>query len=154
MRNGKTIATLVILTMLLLPFVCLADETDDLRKKIMFDQKKLLVMENVEFTKDEGDAFWPLFDKLQEELFVVNQRSAKLILAYASVYETLTDDQAAKIVNEYFATRRERTAIFDEYVQQMLKVLPTKKVFRYVQVENKLEVMARYEIAKEVPLAR
>lgn len=154
MRNGKTIATLVILTMLLLPFVCLADETDDLRKKIMFDQKKLLVMENVEFTADEGEAFWPLFDKLQEELFVVNQRSAKLILAYASVYETLTDDQAAKIVNEYFATRRERTAIFDEYVQQMLKVLPTKKVFRYVQVENKLEVMARYEIAKEVPLAR
>ena len=154
MRNGKTIATLVILTMLLLPFVCLADETDDLRKKIMFDQKKLLVMENVEFTTDEGEAFWPLFDKLQEELFVVNQRSAKLILAYASVYETLTDDQAAKIVNEYFAIRRERTAIFDKYVQQMLKNLPTKKVFRYVQVENKLEVMARYEIAKEVPLAR
>ena len=154
MRNGKTIARLVILTMLLLPFVCLADETDDLRKKIMFDQKKLLVMENVEFTTVEGEAFWPLFDKLQEELFVVNQRSAKLILAYASVYETLTDDQATKIVNEYFAIRRERTAIFDEYVQQMLKVLPTKKVFRYVQVENKLEVMARYEIAKEVPLAR
>ncbi len=154
MRNGKTIATLVILTMLLLPFVCLADETDDLRKKIMFDQKKLLVMENVEFTKDEGETFWPLFDKLQEELFVVNQRSAKLILAYASVYETLTDDQAAKIVNEYFAIRKERTAIFDKYVQQMLKNLPAKKVFRYVQVENKLEVMARYEIAKEVPLAR
>ena len=154
MRNGKTLATLVILTMLLLPFVCLADETDDLRKKIMFDQKKLLVMENVEFTTGEGEAFWPLFDKLQEELFVVNQRSAKLILAYASVYETLTDDQAAKIVNEYFAIRRERTAIFDKYVQQMLKVLPTKKVFRYVQVENKLEVMARYEIAKKVPLAR
>ena len=154
MRNGKTIAMLVILTMLLLPFVCLADETDDLRKKIMFDQKKLLVMENVEFTKDEGEAFWPLFDKLQEELFLVNQRSAKLILAYASVYETLTDDQAAKIVNEYFAIRKERTAVFDKYVQQMLKNLPTKKVFRYVQVENKLEVMARYEIAKKVPLAQ
>ncbi len=154
MRNVKTIATLVILTMLLLPFVCLADETDDLRKKIMFDQKKLLVMENVEFTKDEGEAFWPLFDKLQEELFVVNQRSAKLILAYASVYETLTDKQAVKIVNGYFANRKERTAILNKYVQQMLKNLPAKKVFRYVQVENKLEVMARYEIAKEVPLAR
>ena len=154
MRNGKTIARLVILTMLLLPFVCLADETDDLRKKIMFDQKKLLVMENVEFTKDEGEAFWPLFDKLQEELFVVNQRSAKLILAYASVYETLTDKQAAKIVNEYFANRKERTAILNKYVQQMLKNLPAKKVFRYVQVENKLEVMAHYEIAKEVPLAQ
>lgn len=36
----------------------------------------------------------------------------------------------------------------------MLKVLPTKKVFRYVQVENKLEVMERCEIAKKVPLAR
>ena len=154
MRNGKTIATLIILTMFLLPFVCLADETDDLRKKIMFDQKKLLVMENVEFTKDEGEAFWPLFDKLQEELFVVNQRSAKLILAYASVYETLTDKQAAKIVNEYFANRKERTAILDKYVQLMLKNLPAKKVFRYVQVENKLEVMARYEIAKSVPLAQ
>ena len=34
------------------------------------------------------------------------------------------------------------------------KVLPGKKAFRYLQVESKLSAIGRYELAKEIPLAR
>ncbi|MBW2505026.1 MAG: hypothetical protein JRE16_10720, partial [Deltaproteobacteria bacterium] len=57
-----------------------ADDTAELRKKIMMDQKKLIIMDNMEFTEEEAQAFWPVFDKHQESLFQVNQRGAKLIL--------------------------------------------------------------------------
>jgi len=106
----------------------------------------LIVMQNMEFTADEGKFFWPVYDELQKDLFQANQRAAKLIVAYASVYQTLTDDQAAKIVA--------RTAILDRSMQKLAKGLPAKKVFRYLQVENKLEAIARYEIAKQIPLAQ
>jgi len=81
-------------------------------------------------------------------------RPAKLIVAYASVYQTLTDDQAAKIVVEYFDIQKSRTAILDRSMQKLAKGLPAKKVFRYLQVENKLEAIARYELAKQTPLVQ
>ena len=120
----------------------------------MFDQKKLIVLQNMEFTTDEGKIFWPVYEDLQKELFQASQRAARLIVAYASAYQTLTDDQAEKIVAEYFDIQKSRTSILESYMQKLAKGLTAKKVFRYLQVENKLEAIARYELAKEIPLAQ
>ncbi|MCK4507073.1 MAG: hypothetical protein KAU27_00930 [Desulfuromonadales bacterium] len=146
----------ILLTILLLavPFVAMADEALDLKKKIIFDQKKLVVMENMDFTEEEAKAFWPIYEKHQEELFQVSQRGATLILAYASVYQTLTDEQATKIVDEYYDIQDERLAVMKKMMVDMGKVLPGKKAFRYMQVESKLTAIARYELAKEIPLAK
>ena len=60
----------ILLTLMLLvaPVLALADEALDLKKKIMFDQKRLVVMENMEFTEEEAAAFWPVYEKHQEDL--------------------------------------------------------------------------------------
>lgn len=146
----------ILLTILLLavPFLALAEESIELRKKIMMDQKKLIVMENVEFTEAEAKNFWPIFEKQQEKLFNVNQRGAKLILAYASAYQTLTDDQAEKIIDEYYDIQDDRLAVMKKMAADVGSVLPGKKAFRYMQVENKLTAIARYELAKGIPLAQ
>ncbi|MBW2466363.1 MAG: hypothetical protein JRF02_03600 [Deltaproteobacteria bacterium] len=154
MIKGKKIVVFLLCIAISLPALAWADEAAQLRKKIMFDQKKLIVMENMEFTADEGTFFWPVFDEIQNELFETDQRAAKLIVAYASAYQTLTDDQAAKIVAEFFDIQKSRTAVLEKYMQKLSKGLPVKKVFRYLQVENKLESIARYELAKEIPLAQ
>jgi hypothetical protein len=146
----------VLLTFMLLvaPVLVFADEALDLKKKIMFDQKRLVVMENMEFTEEEATAFWPVYEKHQEELFQVNQRAAKLILAYASVYQTLTDEQAVKLVDEYYDIQDDRLAVMKKMAVDVGKVLPGKKAFRYLQVEAKLSAIGRFELAKEIPLAR
>jgi len=146
----------ILLTLMLLvaPVLALADEALDLKKKIMFDQKRLVVMENMEFTEEEAAAFWPVYEKHQEELFQINQRGAKLILAYASVYQTLTDEQAVKLVDEYYDIQDDRLAVMKKMAADVGKVLPGKKAFRYLQVESKLSAIGRYELAKEIPLAR
>jgi len=146
----------VLLTLMLLvvPVLALADEALELKKKIMFDQKRLVVMENMEFTEEEAAAFWPVYDKHQEELFQVNQRGAKLILAYASVYQTLTDEQAVKLVDEYYDIQDDRLTVMKKMAVDVGKVLPGKKAFRYMQVESKLSAIGRFELAKEIPLAR
>jgi len=154
MIKGKKLVVFLLCIALSLPILAWAGEVTELKKKIMFDQKKLIVLQNMEFTADEGKFFWPVYEDLQKELFQANQRAAKLIVAYASVYQTLTDDQAAKIVAEYFVIQKSRIAILDSYMQKLAKGLPAKKVFRYLQVENKLEAIARYEIAKQIPLAQ
>ena len=146
----------VLLTLMLLavPVLALADEAMDLKKKILFDQKKLVVMENMEFTEAEAKAFWPVYEKHQEELFLINQRGAKLILAYASAFQTLTDEQAVKLIDEYYDIQDDRLVAMKKMAVDVGKVLPGKKAFRYLQVEAKLNALARYELAKEIPLAR
>lgn len=148
----KTI--LLALMLLAVPVLALADEATDLKKKILFDQKKLIVMENMEFTDAEAKAFWPVYEKHQEELFQINQRGAKLILAYASAFQTLTDEQAVKLIDEYYDIQDDRLVVMKKMAVDVGKVLPGKKAFRYLQVEAKLSALARYELAKEIPLAR
>lgn len=146
----------ILLTLLLiaLPLLSLADDAADLKKKILLDQKKLVVMENMDFTEEEAKAFWPVYEKHQEELFKVNQRGAKLIIAYASVYQSLTDDQAVKLIDEYYDIQDDRLAVMKKMAVDVGKVLPGKKAFRYLQVEAKLNAIARFELAKEIPLAQ
>lgn len=148
----KTI--LLALMLLVAPVLALADEALDLKKKILFDQKRLVVMENMDFTEEEAAAFWPVYEEHQEELFQINQRGAKLILAYASVYQTLTDEQAVKLVDEYYDIQDDRLAVMKKMAAEVGKTLPGKKAFRYMQVESKLSAIGRFELAKEIPLAR
>jgi hypothetical protein len=52
------------------------------------------------------------------------------------------------------AIRDDRQMAMKKFTLDLEKVLPGKKVFRYLQVENKLEAIGRYELAKEIPLAQ
>jgi hypothetical protein len=83
MLKGKKLIVILLCIALSVPILAWADETAELKKKIMFDQKKLIVLQNMEFTADEGKFFWPVYEDLQKELFDVNQRAAKLILAWS-----------------------------------------------------------------------
>ena len=143
---------LLIILLLAIPFISSADEANELKKKILFDQKKLVVLENMEFTDEEAKAFWPVYEKNQEKLFQVSQRGAKLIVAYASVFQSMTDEQALKVIKEYYDIQTERLAVMKEMSAEVAKVLPGKKAFRYMQVESKLQAIARFELAKGIPL--
>ena len=152
MLKDKKWLSAVVCCFLCLPILAAAGDTDALRKKIMADQKKLVVMENIDLTDAEGAAFWPVYENLQEELFQVNQQLARIIVAYAAAYQNMSDDQASKIIKDYYDLRRSRIDILDRYVKELFKKIPAKKVFRYFQVENKLESMGRYELSKKIPL--
>jgi uncharacterized protein (UPF0371 family) len=154
MSTKTRIAAFMVCLLLAMPMMALADEAGELRKKIIFDQKKLVVMQNMEFTEEEKTAFWPVYQKFQEELFPLNQRTVELVLAYASVFQSLTNDQAAKIVEEYLTIQDSRQAVMRRYFNKFMKILPAKKVFRYLQIENKMDAVGRYELAQEIPLAK
>ena len=151
MRIHKLFLALIVVAISTTAF---ADDSAELRKKIMMDQKKLIIMDNMEFTEEEAQAFWPVFDKHQENLFQVNQRGAKLILAYASVYQNMTDEQATQLIDEYFDIQDDRLMVMKKMMLDVEKALPGKKAFRYMQIEAKLAAIGRYELAKEIHLAK
>ena len=40
------------------------------------------------------------------------------------------------------------------YVPRLEKVLPGVKVARYIQIENKIRAIAKYELAAQIPLVK
>lgn len=110
-------------------------------------------MDNMTLTEAEAKEFWPVFEENQEALFLVNERFAKLILEYAAAYLTMDDKKAAELIDEYNDIEKDRVEVLKDMTEDAEKALPGKKAFRYMQIEAKLFAIARYELAKAIPLA-
>ena len=130
-----------------------ADNMQILREKVKAD-KKLLIATNMELTESEAKGFWPVYEWYQRKLTAINQRMVKLIESYAADYQanTLTDEKAKKLTEELVAIGKAETELQAASVPKLSKVLPPKKVARYLQIENKIRAVVKYELAKAVPL--
>jgi len=129
-----------------------ADNMQILRDKIKAD-KKLVVAANMELTESEAKGFWPVYEEYQKDLTAINQRIGKLIESYAADYRanTLTDEKAQKLIDELVAIEKVDGALQATYAPKLSKVLPPKKVARYLQIENKIRAALKYELAANIP---
>ena len=124
MRN--TINFLLAVLFLTLPSLAMADESVELKKKIIMDQKKLVIMENMEFTEEEAKNFWPVYEKHQEELFQNGQQFGKIITSYASVYKDMKDDKALTLVDEFQKAQKKRLEVLNQYSGDLKKIMATR----------------------------
>ncbi|HEY6198125.1 MAG TPA: hypothetical protein VI231_05910 [Candidatus Binatia bacterium] len=132
-----------------------ADNMQIVREKIKAD-KKLLVAANMDLTESEATAFWPVYDQYQKDLQKINQRIVKVIEGYAEDYRnrSLSDDKARKLIDEALAIDKAEADLKSAYAPKLTKVLPARKAMRYLQIENKIRAVVRYDIASGVPLVR
>ena len=132
-----------------------ADNMQILLAKIKAD-KKLVVATNMELTESEAKGFWPIYGEYQKDLQKINQRVANFLESYAADFrgKSLTDEKAKKLINEAVAIEQAEANLKSTYAPNLSKVLPAKKVARYLQIENKIRAVVRYELATGVPLVQ
>ena len=130
-----------------------ADNMQILLEKIRAD-KKLLVAANMELTESEAKAFWPLYQKYQDELFLLRARTARLIKDYSEAYKDMKDEKAKALLDESITIESMGLKLRQAYLPKFRKALPEKKVARYYQIENKIQATLNYELAKEIPLVQ
>jgi hypothetical protein len=132
-----------------------ADNMQILRDKIKAD-KKLVVATNMELTETEAKGFWAIYDEYQKDLQKINRRIANLLESYAADFrgKSLTDEKAKKLINEAVAIEQAEANLKSTYAPKLSKVLPVKKVARYLQIENKIRAVVKYELATGVPLVQ
>jgi hypothetical protein len=132
-----------------------ADNMQILRDKIKAD-KKLLVATNMELTESEAKGFWPIYEEYQKDLQKINQRIANLLEGYAADFrsKSLTDDKAKKLIDDAVAIEQAEANLKSSYAPKLSKVLPVKKVARYLQIENKIRALVKYDLAAGVPLVQ
>jgi hypothetical protein len=156
----RIIGLMVVILLCFLPALSVAqdkpaDNLQILREKIKAD-KKLVVATNMELTESEAKDFWPIYDQYQKDLQKINQRIANVLEGYAADFrgKSLTDEKAKKLIDEAVAIEQAEANIKSTYAPKLSKVLPVKKVARYLQIENKIRAVVKYDLAQGVPLVR
>jgi hypothetical protein len=131
-----------------------ASNMDILRDKIKAD-KKLLIAENLGLTEGESKVFWPVYEEYQKELEAINLRLGKAIQGYAQEYnaKSLTDEKAKTLMAEALAIEEAEVALKKKYLDRLNGVIPAIKAARYLQMENKIRALIRFDLAASIPLA-
>lgn len=126
-----------------------------LKEKVKAD-KKLVVASNMNLTDQEAKNFWPLYDGYQKELEQINQRLITMIKGYADAFNAgkgeISDDQAKKLITEALAIEESELKLRQSYAAKLGKALPATKVARYLQIENKIRSIVKFELAAQIPL--
>jgi len=117
-------------------------------------RRQALVTVVMDLGPKEADVFWPLYREYRAEMAKVNDRFVKLLLGYLDNYDTLTDDAASRLLDEYLSIDRARNSVKSKYVPRFGKLIPAKQVARFFQIDNKLDAVINAELAQLVPLAR
>jgi len=108
----------------------------------------------MQFTEAEAKVFWPVYEGYQKEQAKLYERAKNLVGNYAKNYETMTDKMAKKLLDDFMSIESDRLKLKKEYLPKFRKVLSEKKVARYYQLENKIDAIVNYEVAKVIPLVK
>lgn len=130
-----------------------ADNMEILRAKLEAD-KKLVISANLLLTDSEAAKFWPIYDNYQKELERLNRRLARLIREYAEVYGagTPSDAMARMFLSQAIAIGKDEIALDEKYIKRLDGVIPTIEMTRFIQMENKIRALTKYELAAGIPL--
>ena len=155
MKFVKYLSVVIVLGFVVPAFAQQATTTnmEILMQKIKAD-KKLVVAANMDLTDAEGKGFWPVYDAYQVDLQSLNQRIGKLVVQYADLYnkKAMTDAAAKNLLDEALAIEQAEASLKQAYVPKLSAVLPMTKVARYIQIENKIRALVKYELADGIPL--
>jgi len=127
------------------------DEIEVIRSVLKAD-RKVMVAEVMQFTEPESIAFWPLYREYRIEMDKLGDGIVKLVLEYSDLYPTVAEDRAATILNEYLKLERDWAGVRAKHLKRISKVLPASKVLRFAQVENRLDLALRLQMAGALPL--
>jgi hypothetical protein len=126
-----------------------------LKEKVKAD-KKLLVASNMNLTDAEAKTFWPLYDGYQKELEQINQKLITTVKSYADAFNAgkgeISNDTAKKLLADALAVEESEVKLRQSYAAKLGKVLPATKVARYLQIENKIRAIVKFELAAQIPL--
>ncbi|TDJ44593.1 MAG: hypothetical protein E2O52_07990 [Gammaproteobacteria bacterium] len=121
-------------------------------RKQMRTERKLVLAGELVLTPDESKAFWPLYNDYAAEIRKIGDERVRMIVEYAEMFDNITPDYADRMLKEYFDIEQRLLQTRKNYVKRFKTILPSVKVARLYQVENKLNAIMNIELAAAIPI--
>lgn len=96
----------------------------------------------------EQAAFWPVYDKVQEELaqLAERRRANAAAISYGTRSE-IDEDDAEDLADEAVAIEVDQAKLMERTYRTLSRTIAPRKALAYVQAEARLATLQRYEIA-------
>ena len=155
MDRKSSLATVVVAFSLILTAPAGAQNTElDSARAMIQESREAIIREDLRLTGEEEAAFWPLYETYRADMMPIQDRYVQLIADYMARYEAgnLTDDYADDLLDDYFDIKGDLLKTRERYVGRYKRILPSLKVARFYQLENKMNADMDIELALLVPL--
>jgi len=147
---------LLLAAALALPFTSALAQSDDeiieAARSVIKADRQAVVTDTMQFTAAEAEAFWPVYHQYRAEMDTVGDGVKHLALEYAGLYPDVPDERAKRMLKELAGLEKKQVATRAKYLKKFAKVLPATKTLRFAQVESRLDLAMRLELAASIPL--
>lgn len=111
-----------------------------------------LVTEAMQLSEQESKLFWPVYRKYETEMAAVNDKRLTMIKSYNEKYEKLSNGDARAIIEQGLDLAAQRLDVKKKYANEFLGAgLSALTVARFLQLENRLDLIVDLVIAAELP---
>jgi len=151
----KKLILAVALVALLAPAAMADDSLDqyiELLRSDMKTQTVAVITEVMDFSKEEGDAFWPVYREFELERMGIGDKRLQLIKDYAEAYEMMTDEKANELINRSFKISESREKLAKKYFKKVEKVTSSITAAKWAMLMHQIDLLIDVQIAAEVPL--
>ena len=134
-----------------------AQTSNDLIKILRSDIKsdrKTVIIQSMNFTKEEADAFWPVYKDFEAELEKLSDDRLNNITDYAVNYDSMTNEKAIQVISNSIKFHQARLKLNEIYFQKYLKVLPPITAAKYIQLEYQMQTIVDMMLINELPLVK
>ncbi len=123
-------------------------------KELMDTTRNIALIINLDFTAEENEKFWPLYEEYRQKIRGVRERKLSLIDEYAARYrdDTVNDEFADRAIKNLIKVQIDTAKIRDKYWKKFRRIIPATKAARFYQLENKMDAEVDYVLAGGVPL--
>lgn len=149
----KTILALLITTFSVGLIAQNVNDDIEILRDMAAAERKALVAENLQLNEEESKIFWPLYDDFRAEMKKIGTARIENIQKFAENFDKMTDEVALEIMKNYSDYQVNYNKVRKTYMDKMLKNnLSPKLVFRFFQIENKVDALINYGVTAEIPL--
>lgn len=131
--------------------------TDDdiaiLRQDVQADKTEIITR-NMDFTEEQSKAFWPLYREYALEQQKVGDQRVSLIKDYAASYNNIDDAQADSFIQRAVKFDESSASLRKKYIPKFKKAIGAKQTAKFLQVENRLDLLVRVQLAALLPIIK
>ena len=111
-----------------------------------------ILTEVMEFSDEEGKAFWPIYRAYEVEGAKLGDRRVALLKDYAASFDNLSNEKAKELANASFKLQEDRIKLNKSYYKKVAKALDENTAARFVQVMNQINLLIDVQVAAGIPL--
>ena len=124
---------------------------EELVKSYFKLSKKSLFEANMNLTDEQAVAFWPLYNKFEDESGKLQDDRIAFLKEYAENFENLTEEQADAFVQKVFKYRKKMLSVKMKYYKQIKKATTAKVATRFMEIEQYVQTAVRFTIMESLP---